>query len=175
MGGFLTFRDILDARKGSTRILILGDYSENLAYKGLRGACLDTLKRLQSHLWREGFSETRLVVDFMDEEGVPEESYDEHFLKKSEYYIRHWAEILLFVLLQEGNNQSVVREWSYMIKVCPDKCRNAIIMSNRNVRIGALLRGDIKGHRITNDTFTDASALFRGARKLCFNKLYNLI
>lgn len=88
MGGFLTFRDILDARKGSTRILILGDYSETPAYKGLKGACLDTLKRLQSHLWREGFSETRLVVDFMDEEGVPEESYDEHFLKKSEYYIR---------------------------------------------------------------------------------------
>src|SRR4030042_5078914 len=169
------FRDILDARKRSARILILGDYSENPAYDGLKGLCLGRLKGLQSHLRREGFNETRLVMDFMDEEGVPEESYDEQFMKKSEYYIRHWAEILLFVLLQDGDNQSVIREWSYMIKVCPDKCKNAIMMSNKNIRTGALLRGDIKGHRITNYEFTDTSALFSGAYTLCFNKLYNLI
>jgi len=175
MEEFLRFRNILDARKRSARILILGDYSENPAYDGPIGKCLDTLKGLQSHLWREGFNETRLVMDFMDEEGVPEESYDEHFLKKSEYYIRQWADILLFVLLQDGDSQSVIREWSYMIKVCPDKCRNAVMLRNTNVRIGALIRGDIKSHRITNDTFTDTNALFNGAYTLCFNKLYNLV
>lgn len=104
-----------------------------------------------------------------------DELRDEHFLKKSEYYIRDWVEILLFVLLSEGDNQSVIREWSYMVTMCPHKCRNAVILIHKNVKVRSLLKGDIKSHRITYDEFADTATLIKRAYTLCSDKLYNLV
>jgi len=171
----MRFRDYLNTRKKTARLLILGDYSESPAYKGSKHICLNTLRHLHTHLQEKGFTEAHLVMDFIDEEPSMDELKDLHFLKKSEYYIRHWAEILLFILLSEGDNQSVIREWSYMVTACPYKCKNAAILIHEDVKVRSLIRGDIRGHRIAYKEFVDMDSLLKSAYTLCHDKLYNLV
>ena len=128
---------------------------------------------MKTHLRKNGFNETYLVKDFEDEDEVPEELYDEHFLKKSENYIEHLADILIFILLKEGDNQSVVREWAHMVLKCPEKCNDAILLNHEDVVLRAILRGDISGNQISHDTFIDENTLHERAYHLCYVKLYN--
>lgn len=171
----ILFRDRLLETKRKVKILILGDYSKDTDFIGPNDICEKKLVNLKQHLIDDGYLTTRLIKDFEDEEEIPEEYYDEHFVKKSEYYIEHWGDILIFVFLKEGDNQSVIREWTHMIKICPEKCINVILLYHNEVIIRTLLRGDIKGNRITHDEFSDDETLYERASKLVFVKIYNCI
>jgi len=155
--------------------LILGDYSKDTNFDGPDDICISQLVNLKNHLKENGFNETSLVIDFEDETEIPEEAYDKHFLAKSRHYIISWAEILLFVFLNEGDNQSVGREWALMIESCPEKCKDAIIVNHESVPLRSLIRADISGNQISHDTFNNENTLQRRAYGLCFIKLYNVL
>lgn len=132
------------------------------------------LRNVQLYLRSKGFHSTYLVMDFIDEDTIPIEAMDEHFLQKSQYYIQNWAEILVFILLKEGDHQSVIREWSFLILECPEKTRNAILLCHKEVSLKALLRGDLKSFHVAFDVFNDKT-LCSNAYNQIFIKLYSLI
>ena len=171
----ISFKDRILKKKNAVRILLLGDYSKDAEYDGPEDICISQLENLKLYLKERGFYETYLVKDFEDENEIPEESYDEHFLAKSRYYIISWAEILVFVFLKEGDNQSVGREWAIMIESCPEKCKDSILLNHEEVPIRALLRADISGNQISHDTFNSEETLQQRAYNLCFVKLYNIL
>jgi len=167
------FKDVVSDKKNTLKILILGDYSKREDFEGPEDVCESQLINLKKHLISEGFLKTYLVKDFIDEEEIPEDLYDEHFVEKSEHYIEHWADILVFVLLREGDHQSVIREWGFMITACQNKFDNAILIRHEDVVLRGMLRGDIKRNQITHETFIDLETLLERAYKLCFSKIYN--
>lgn len=58
-----------------------------------------------------------------------------------------------------------------MIKKCPEKCKNSIILNHTEIVIRSLLRGDIKGYSIIHDEFNDEKILQAIAPNLTFVKL----
>ena len=99
-------------------------------------------------LIEKGFLLTRLVEDFPDEEDVPEDVKDEHFLDKSYYYIDNWAIILLFVFLKAGNCLGVATEFNHMASTARNKCDCSFILSEEGLNLGSLMRGTIRISRV---------------------------
>jgi len=83
------FRNVIESKKDKVNMLILGDYvPEEL--------CLSKLVEVKEHLINEGFVNTALVRDFIDEEDIPEEVKNIHFLRKSYHYIKNWGGIFYY-------------------------------------------------------------------------------
>ena len=164
----------LTARKRKTKVLILGDYSKSENIGAPDDICERKLRLVQSFLKNNGFFESFLVMDFIDEHIVPNEAMDEHFLQKSQYYIQNWADILVFILLKEGDHQSVIREWSFLVLECPQKTRNSILVCHEEVSLRALIRGDLKSFRVAYDTFNDDNLCLKTYNQV-FIKLYSLL
>jgi hypothetical protein len=172
----LTYRSLLDERKKSIRILILGAYSLDEAFKTEDSdLCIETLKRLKVHLTNKGFLQTRLVEDWKEENGVPQSSKKIFFRDKSFYYIDKWADILLFIFLQKGNNNGVTREWGHMIESSKQKCKCSIILWHEKINLGTVIGGDIEGEMIRDFTFKDENQLQESAYAGCFNILFSLV
>ncbi len=96
------------------------------------------------------------------------------FIKKSQYYIKNWAEILLFVLLKEGDHQSVIREWAFLVLECPEKASNSIMLCHQDVQLRTLIRGDIKSFRVAYEIFDNDENMCTRAHNQVFIKLYGL-
>jgi len=157
--------------------LILGAYSSPQAKKGsLEKKAEDKLYDLRSFLKEKGFSQTNLVKDWMDEEGIPKELYDIHFKEKSFFYIKNWADILVFIFFENCTNFSVIREWSYLIDSVPSKISQSVILRHENVNLGCLIRGDIRDNRVFEAKFSnDPSDLHACAFSGCISVLYRLL
>jgi hypothetical protein len=157
------FSDLLEIGKRNAKVLVLGSYRD------------PRLGMLKAFLVSKGFEKTRLVKDWIDEEGTPEGNLDEHFRGKSFYYIDNWAEILVFVFFKEVDNMSVTREWGHMIDSSKEKCKRSIILSQEDLDLCALVRGDIGSERIRDYTFKDENELCESAFSGCFSVLYSLL
>ena len=170
----LNFSKSLEAKKKNTKILILSAYSPLKKQKIEENQFEGRLANLKFSLQGKGFVLTRLVRDWIDETDVPEEQMEVHFRDKSFYYIKNWADILIFVFLEDCNNSSVEREWSYMIDKVFEKCNRSIIIRNEKIDLGCLIRGDIKSERVLEYKFSNDNELQDFAFNGCFNILYRL-
>ena len=157
----MRFSDILETRKTDAKVLILGSYGTA------------ELRRMKTFLIDRGFHKTRLVEDWIDEDKIPPDSFDEHFREKSFYYIDKWAEILIFVFLGT-DNISVTREWSHLIESTKEKCKCSVILRHEGLNLRSLVRGDIGIERIREYSFKDEKELHEVAFSGCFNVLYSL-
>ena len=176
MSGSPHLKDLLAVARNRVRILILGPYRTQEAFKcETEKICLNKLDRLKAFLIEKGFPQTRLVIDWMDEEEVPPASFDIHFREKSFYYIDNWADIILFVFLREGDNLSVSREWGHMVESVREKCERAVVLRQKEVDLGSLIRGDIERERVYEYHFEQEAELQDFAFSGCFNILYGLI
>ena len=169
-----SFHEFLTEKRFKIRVLILGDYSKNPKIDGPIDLCEAKLRLIQSYLKENGFEEVYLVKDFLNEFVVPDVALDEHFIKKSQYYIKNWAEILIFVLLKEGDHQSVIREWAFLVLECPEKANNSIMLCHQDVKLRALIRGDLKSFRVTYEIFDNDENMCIRAYNQVFIKLYGL-
>lgn len=171
-----SFRTPLEKVKGKVKVLILGSYPFGAFTKseGDRNK-EEILENLRDFLREKGFKQTMLVKDWKDEESVPEASLDIHFRDKSFYYIDKWAEILVFVLSPESDNQSVTREWGHMIDANKKKCKNSAILRHESVNLHSLIKGDIKKERIFEYEFKDENSLHDLAFSACFNIAYSFL
>jgi hypothetical protein len=173
MAGPLSFSSALEVNKRQSRVLILGAYRVRPEHSPKGDICNQRLLRLQSYLINKGFINTKLVRDFPDETSVPDEAFDIHFLKKSQYYIRTWADILLFVFFIEGDNKSVIREIGYMADMVPLKCNRSVIVRDIQENLG-IVRGDIKGKRMLEYTFENEDELQSYSFAGCFSIIYDM-
>jgi len=168
------FRDIIETKKSNAKVLILGSY-KTLESCGLgKDFCKEKLRRLKDFLRAKGFDITRLVEHWIDEDEIPSESLNEHFRRKSFYYIDNWAEVLIFVFFKEANNISVTREWSHMIESAT-KTKCSIILRHKDLDVGSLVRGDIGAERVREQPFKNEEELREFAYSGCFNILYSLV
>jgi hypothetical protein len=155
------------------KVLILGAYSTREGYKGNDpDICLKRLEGIQQHLKEKGFIHTRLVKDWRDEDTVPDDIKDVHFLRKSIHYIDTWAEIMAFVFLADGNPISVTTELAHVVETSKGRCDHCFVLREEGVRLG-ILRGHIKGNGIVEFPFTDDMSLHKSAFSGCFSILYD--
>jgi hypothetical protein len=173
MGEPDSFRAKREARMMEIRVLILGAYRARRGYSGDDPEmCLRRLEGLQQHLKETGFIHTRLVKDWPDEGIVTSDVLDIHFLKKSLHYIDTWAEIIAFVFFADGDPISVTREWAHTIESPQDRSSCCLVLREEGVNLG-LVRGDIKGKRIRESSFTDDESLKKSGFSGCFTILYD--
>jgi len=175
MSRFVQFGSLLEIRKSTAKVLVLGSYRALESCELGEDVCIERLRRLKAFLMSRGFDRTRLVEDWIDESDIPAGSLDEHFREKSFYYIDGWAEILIFVFLREADNISVTREWSHMIESAKGKSRYSLILRHENLNLGSLVRGDIGVERIREYSFKDEKELHEFAFSGCFNVLYGMV
>jgi len=173
MSNFVQFSNLLEIRKSNAKVLILGSYRA-LKPCEIGDFCRERLRRLKAFLKARGFDNTGLVEDWIDENKIPAEVFDEHFREKSFYYIDNWAEILIFVFFKEADNISVTREWSHMIESTSEKCKCSVILRHEDLDLGSLVRGDIGVERVREYSFKDEDELNEFAFSGCFNVLYSL-
>ena len=152
-----------ESKKKIANILILGPYGE----------CKPKLIGLRNYIISRGFENAKLVIDF------PDEKYDEikediYFLEKSKNYIKEWAEILLFVIDQECNNDSVLAEFFYTVESVNHKIKFTAILASTQRYLGRLLRGTIQLHRVRLREFSDIGELNRKGYSAAFNMLQNM-
>jgi len=166
----------LQKLKEKTNVLIFGAYSTPKKVGGQKKEieAEERLKLLKSFLIGKGFVLTKLVKDWMDEEDVPKDQYDVHFLKKSFHYMENLADVLIFVFFEDCNNNSVCREWGHMIDSVSSKIGQSIVLREKQVDLGCLLKGDIKTHRIFEAEFSTNDELFDVAFSGCIGCLYRL-
>lgn len=168
------YADLLETRKRNAKVLILGSYSALKVYGLGEKVCEERLKRLKAFLIAKGFENTRLVKNWMDEDNIPRDSFDEHFRGKSFHYIDKWAEILIFVFFKDADNVSVTREWGHMIESSKEKCKCSTILWHQDLDLGSIVRGDIGGEGIRDYSFEDENELHEVAFSGCFHVLYYL-
>jgi len=173
MNGFIEFNEILKERKCQAKILILGSY-QRLTAQGSEESCEEILEKLKEFLIANGFSNTKLVKDWIIEDNIPPESLVALFREKSFHHIDYWAEILVFVFLKDANNYSVTRELSHMVDCSKEKCSHSIILRHDEIDLGSLIKGDISIERILESSFSDNQELYQTAFAGCFNILFTL-
>ena len=161
-----TFKTLFEDKKNRARVLILGPYTPP--------ECKEKLERLKTTLQEKGFFETHLVSDFPDEEIFHPSSLDIHFQRKSFYYIKYWAQILIFILFQGCSNNGVLRELTYMVDHAIDKCDCSGILRSKEMRLSSLIRADIEEHRILESDFENEKDLQELAFATCTSILYSL-
>jgi len=172
----INFSKSLEITKEKTKVLILSAYSSpKSTEKTVEKKAEGKLYELKSFLEGKGFTQTRLVKDWMDEKEVPEGQYDIHFRNKSFFYMRNWADILVFVFFEKCTNFSVIREWGHMVDVLSSKISQSVILRHENIDLGCLIRGDIKDNRVFEAKFSnDESDLHDCAFSGCISVLYRL-
>jgi hypothetical protein len=171
----INFSKSLEIFKEKTKVLILGAYSSpKKKDQDMEIKAEERLKLLKSSLISKGFVLTKLVKDWPDEKNIPENQYDVHFRDKSFYYMRNWADILVFVFFEDCNNNSVCREWGHMIDSITDKIDQSIILRHESIDLGCLLKGDIKDNRVFEAGFSTNNELFDNAFSGCISSLYRL-
>ncbi len=68
MNEFPSYSTLLEQRKRTVHVLILGDYSVIRGYRGKnKKICVERLENLKFSLIAKGFAQTRLVKDWVDE------------------------------------------------------------------------------------------------------------
>ncbi len=104
---------------------------------------------------------------------IPPEVWNELFLNKSKYYIRTWAEIILFIFQIEGDHVSVTREWGYMIDKTK-KCNTSAIIRHKDVNLH-FINGELRESNIIEYTFKNDVSLSKKAFAGCSSRLISLI
>ena len=160
------FQARFEQRKTNIAVLILGPYGE----------CEKDLVSLKSHLVSQGFVNTKLVSDFPNGHYI-DATQDAYFLVKSKHYIENWADVLLFIVDEKCNNDSVLAELFIMVSSVSHKCHVSTVLCSGERHLGSLLRGTLTIHRINLYEFNSVqdfekkgyAAVFHSAQKILYH------
>jgi len=172
MSDFSEYERILDTIKNQVKVLILGPYDENCP-KGMIKSCKEVLEDLKQFLISQGFLNTRLVKDWKIKRNIPQVTFASLARHKSFHFIDNWAEILVFVFFENGNNSSVGREFGHMVDSSREKCKYSTILRQNNLDLGTIIKGDINSERIVESQFLDKKELYDYAFAGCHNSLFS--
>jgi hypothetical protein len=144
-------QDAQRVKNEGIRILILGSYKEEDRKR---------LLALREKLIKAGFGQTRLVEEFPDEKRYSDD-LDIHFTKKSEHYLSYWADLILFVLFRDSDNQGVLSEFRFCSITRSGLLRYSLVLVEEGVHLSSQVRGPIKITRINTAVFRSDASLHR--------------
>lgn len=157
---------IFQTKKSAIKILILGTYTPSLFAQ--------RLKNLKKCLIEHGFKNTKLVSDFPDHPRFHHTGGPIHFQRKSFYYIKSWAQALLFVYFKDADHTGVTREFSYVVDNVITKTDCSAILRHKALKLSTMIQADILGHRILEYSFRDDKDLCESALGCCRDLTYHL-
>jgi hypothetical protein len=170
------FRSYVETQKNNVNVLILGPYrSTGTEKKGEPDPCLTRLEKIRDFLRENGFKQTFLVADFKDENGIPLEVMREHFLTKSQYYIRDWADICIFIFLRDCDNSGVENELVYLVNTVREKTGTSVIIHPKKIVLSGLHWGAIEAFSIKHDPYKKDDEIEHYAYASSFKKLYAIL
>lgn len=143
------FKEFAD-RKKAMKVLILGAYVPK--------DCEQRLVKLRECLFENGYKNARLVSDFSD---VP--SFHgvkpAHIVTKSKYYIKFWADVLLFVFFKNGRNEGVSVEFEFACSKVLEKLGVSIVLTEKDLNLSNMILGSVEIQEIKADSFVDGLEL----------------
>lgn len=113
------------------------------------------LYKLKECLLRNNYKNARLVKDFPDKPSFHDKKYA-HIVTKSKYYIKFWANVLLFVFFKGAMNEGVSVEFEFTCNNVPEKLGYSAVLSERNLNLTSMIMGEMEIHEeVRADTFED--------------------
>lgn len=155
--------------KSKLNILILGPYRPK--------AYLRRLETFQDCLITQGFTMSRLVKNFPDDEKLSSD-LDEHFTKKSRLCLNTWAHVPIFVFFKDADNLGVNTELSFTCLGLPNKTKNSVVFFETGMDISSQIKGSIKIAKISYEMFDsdkELCALAFGHSLKVLDRLFYLI
>ena len=133
-----------EEKKRRMRILILGAYSPSI-YE-------DRLSRLKECLLQRNYRNAKLVKDFPDKPSFHEKRYA-HIVAKSQFYIKFWADALLFVYFRGAMNEGVSIELEFCCTKVLEKLGFSVVFGEKDLSLSSMILGSIQIHEIKADAF----------------------
>jgi len=131
-------------KKKRMKILILGAYSPAL-YE-------DRLFKLKECLLKNDYTNAKLVKEFSDLPSFHGNKYG-HIVAKSQYYIKFWADALVFVFFKGAMNEGVSIEFEFTCIKVLEKLGFSVVLGEKNLNFSSMILGSIQIHEIKADTF----------------------
>ena len=115
-----------------------------------------------------------MVADFPDEPRYHKD-WDIHCTVKSQFHIKNWADVLIFVFLKDSDNQGVANELTFTCQRVLEKIHFSVVLYERGIQLSSLTRGPIKIHKVNSDDFENDAVLCTKALGYCTNFVYQLL
>lgn len=162
----MIFSDHFERKKKDIKILILGPYNPPSAK--LR------LIKFRDCLKRSSYQNAKLVEDFSDTPKYDPDP-DIHFTLKSRDRIKNWADVLVFVLLCDADNQGVSNELVFTCISVQRKLHYCIELHEQGIHLSTQTKGPIKISRINSNEFWSDRQLCELAMGFCTKIVYELL
>lgn len=147
-------------KKSKVRILILGAYKP----KKMK----ERLEQLRNALIIRGYENTKLMMDFSDEQRYSDDD-DIHYTKKSEDNIHNWAQILIFLFFKEGENEGVASEFKFTCIEVSDKMDTILLLHEKGKKPSTQVEGPRKESKIRVGYFDSDKDLIEITEGYCWN------
>lgn len=155
-----------EKKKKSLKVLILGPYKPPSAEK--------RLTELRNYLRSHGYDNAKIVKgDFPD---IPKYHNDPeiHFTLKSEYKIKNWADVLIFVLMRKANNLGVCDELKFTTRDVKEKIHYSLELHEKETVTSSRTRARLKITRMDSYEFSSDAQLCKRAMAFCTKVVYEL-
>ena len=139
-----------EERKKRTKILILGAYSPT--------PCEQRLYKLKNCLSHNNYRSARLVKEFPNQPQFHRKKFA-HIVAKSKYYIKFWADMLLFVFFKGARNEGVSVEFEFTCNKVLEKLGVSVVLAERDLNLSSMIMGSVEIHEIKADTFENDTEL----------------
>lgn len=163
---FSIFSRNFENKKRNMKVLILGPYKPPSAKLKL----VQFQKRLQDY----GYATARLVDDFPDEPKYDPDP-DIHFTVKSQDKIKNWAEVLIFVFLNDADNQGVSNELMFTCYLVREKTHYSIALYEKGIQLSTQTKGPLKISRMNSSEFCTDRELCDRALGFCTKVVYEFM
>jgi len=112
------------------------------------------LYKLKECILEKNYRNARLVKDFPNEPSFNARKFA-HVVTKSKYYIKFWADVLLFVFFKGANNEGVSVEFEFTCLKGLEKLGFSVVFAESGMNVSSMIMGGIEIHEIKADRFED--------------------
>ncbi len=156
------------SRKPTVQILILGGYNPRQAKA--------RLTKLRDYLRQHGYRQSYLLGNLPFRRRQRSEGVNVYFARKSKEYLRHWADIALFVFMCDVNNMGVLSEFDFTQYSLHDSVfRTSTVLIDENCDFPSLTTmGTIVLSGVDQRFFKNDEKLCQAAKAECLDHLKKL-
>ncbi len=128
---------------------------------------------IKNDLASKGYRNAKLVKDFPDNPAFHDDK-TVHIIEKSQYYIKYWADALVFVFFKNASNEGVSIEFEFCCMKVNEKLSYSIVFSEYELHLSSLILGSVRLHEIRSETFSNQQELCDKASGYLTNFIHRL-